>query len=213
MEEEEKNSGIDTSCKLATAETEFEIIQRAFPTEVKGEVNSLLTKFTVETKISHEWGERVTLGQEIIVVPHRNYYNPPYSLLASKFSEVEKDILNCISSRNHNGYIRQKAILNIINSNNYWTIPYIVRIIGEYVIEILNDIDNNFEIINKSNLTSFVKQNLEFHNRTRSRVGSYWHCYFRRQFPEILKGIRVPEEQRYVGFRLLNKIDKLVNDK
>jgi len=104
--------------------TELEIIQNAFPIEIQSEVNSLLTKITVETKISHKWG-----------------------------------------------------------------------------------------IINKSHLISFVRQNPDFYSRTRSRIYSYWDCDFRRQFPEILKGVRMPENQRYVGFRLLNKIDKLINDK
>jgi hypothetical protein len=193
--------------------TEFEIIQKAFPVEIRGEVNSLLTKFTVETKCATHRGESVVIGEEKFEIPDRIYYNPPYSLTNSKFTQKEREILNCIFSRHNDGYIRQKAIQNIIGADNNWTIPYIVRIIGEYVIEILNDIENNFEIINKSNLTSFVRQNPAFYNRARARVSSYWGCYFRRQFPEIVKGIRVSEEQRYVGFRLLTKIDKLINDK
>jgi len=193
--------------------TELEIIQKAFPVEIRGEVNSLLTKFAIETEISTRGFETVAIGQEKFEIPQRIYYNPPYSLASSKYTRKEQEIINCIFSRHHNGYIRQKAIQNIICSKSSWTIPYIIRIIGEYVIEILDDIDNNFEKIDKSNLISFVRQNPEFYNRTHSRVCSYWHCYFRRQFPEILKGIRMSEEQRYVGFRLLNKIDKLVNDK
>ena len=193
--------------------TEFEIIQKAFPVEIREEVNSLLTKFTIETKHSTQGFETVVIGEEKFEIPYRIYYNPPYSLVNSKFTQKEQEILNCIFSRNENGYIRQKAIQNIIASSNNWTLPYIVRVIGEYVIEILNDINNNFETINKSNLISFVQQNPKLYNQTRSRISSYWDCYFRRQFPEMLKGIRVPEEQRYVGFQLLSKIDKLINDK
>ena len=193
--------------------TELEIIQKAFPVEIREEVNSLLTKFAVETKFSTKGFEVVVIGQEKLEIPQRVYYKPPYSLAMSKFTQKEQEILNCIFSRHENGFVRQKSVQNIIGSNNIWTVPYIVKIIGEYVIEILNDIDNGFEIINKSNLISFVQQNPDFYNRTRSRVGSYWDCYFRQQFPEILNGIRTPEKQRYVGFRLLNKIDKLINEK
>jgi hypothetical protein len=191
---------------------ELEVIQKAFPVEIRGEINSLLTKFAVETKYATHRGESVAIGEEKIEIPDRIYYNPPYSLTNSKFTQKEKEILNCIFLFLENGYIRQKAIQNIICSSNSWTIPYIVRIIGEYIVEILNDINNNFEIINKSNLISFARQNPEFYNRTRARINSYWDCYFRQQFPEIVKGIRVSEEQRYVGFRLLTKIDKLIND-
>jgi len=192
---------------------ELEVIQKAFPVEIRGEVNSLLAKFAIETKHSTIGFETVMIGQEKLEIPQRIYYSPPYSLTNSKFTQKEQEILNCIFSRHNNGFIRQKAVQNIVGSSNNWTVPYIVKIIGEYVIEILNDIENNFEILNKPNLVSFVQQNPEFYNRTRSRVGSYWDCYFRRHFPEILNGVRVSEKQRYVGFRLLNKIDKLINEK
>ena len=35
---------------------EHEIIQNVFPIEIQSEVNSLLTKITVETRFSHKWG-------------------------------------------------------------------------------------------------------------------------------------------------------------
>ena len=195
--------------------TELEKIQKAFPVEIREEVNSLLTKFAVETKFSTNYCETVVIGEEEIKMPYRIHYNSPYSLAGSIFTQKEQEILNCIFSRHGNGYIRQKAIQNIIKSDNIWAIPYIVRIIGEYILEILDDIDNDFELINKSNLTSFVRQNPKFYNQTRARIISYYYCYWRRRFkfPEKIKGIRVPKEQRYVGFRLLNKIDKLINEK
>lgn len=189
---------------------EIGIIQKAFPLEVRREVDSLLTKLDVETRHSTKGFERVTIGRETLYIPSRIYYKPPYSLVDPKFTGTEREILNCIFSRHYNGYIRQKAILNIINSDRNWTTPYIVRIIGEYVIEILKDINNHFEAINKLNLVSFIRQNPEFYNRTHSRVNSYWNCYYRSQFPEKLKGIKVPEKQRYTGFQLLSKIDELI---
>ncbi len=190
--------------------TEIEIIQKAFPVEVREEVNSLLTKFNIETIHTTKGFEKVVVGKEIIDIPTRIYYKPPYSLVDSKYTQTERKILNCIFSRHNDGYIRQKAILNIIDSDSNWTTPYVVRIIGEYVIEVLKDINNHFEKINKPNLASFIRQNPDFYNRTYSRVSSYWDCYFRHQFPEKLKGIKVPEKQRHIGFQLLNKIDRLI---
>ena len=160
--------------------TELEIIQKAFPVEIREEINSLLTKFAVETKFSTKGFEVILTGQEKLEIPQRVYYKSPDSLTNSKFTPKEQEILNCLFSRHDNGFIRQESVRNIIGSNNNWTVPYIVKIIGEYVIKILNDINTSFEIINKSNLISFVQQNPEFYNRTRSRVGSYWDCYFRR---------------------------------
>jgi hypothetical protein len=89
--------------------TELEIIQKAFPVEIREEINSLLTKFSVETKHSTLGFESIAIGQEKFEIPQRIYYNPPYSLVNSKFTQKEQEILNCIFSRHHNGYIRQKA--------------------------------------------------------------------------------------------------------
>lgn len=191
--------------------TEFEIIQKAFPSEVQEELNSLLTRFEIETKHSTIRFEETIVGKEFIQIPSRIYYNPPYSLVDSKFTQIEKEILSCIYSRHHNGFIRQKAIMNTIHSDNYWTTPYIVKIIGEYVIEILNDINNNFGTINKTNLILFIQKNPEFYNRICSRVESYWDCYYRYQFPKKLNNIKVTGKLRYVGFQLLDKIDELIS--
>ncbi|NDV58229.1 hypothetical protein [Bacteroides sp. 519] len=191
--------------------TEIAVIQEAFPLEIREEIKSLLTKFDIETMHSTKGFEKAVVGEGIIDIPSRIYYRPPYSLNDSKFTQTEKEILNCIFSRHSDGYIRQKAILNIISSDKEWTIPYVMRIIGEYVIEILIDINKHFERINKSNLVLFIQQNPAFYNRIHSRVGSYWDCYYRYQFPEKLKGIKVPEEQRYVGFQLLDKIDRTIS--
>lgn len=191
--------------------TEAEIIRNAFPPEVREDVDSLLVKFDVGAIHSTKGFDRVVVEKEMIDIPSRIYYNPPYSLTNSKFTQIEMEILNCIFSRHYDGYVRQEAVLNIISSDKNWTIPYIVRIIGEYVIEILRDIDARFETINKANLVSFIRQNPAFYNRTRSRVSSYWDCYYRGQFPEKPGGVKIPEKQRYIGFQLLDKIDKLMD--
>ena len=191
---------------------EVEIIQSAFPLEVRKNVDSLLAKFTIETKHSTKGAETVTIGNDAVKIPSRIYYNPPYALSDSKFTNAEREILSCIFSRHHHGFVRQKAIQNILASNSYWTTPYIVMAMGEYVVEILSDIDNNFEAIDRVNLISFIRQNPKFYSRTCSRISSYWGCYYRQQFPKKRNGIRVAKEERYVGFRLLDRIDKLVND-
>lgn len=189
---------------------EKEIIQKAFPYEAREEVNSLLTKFNIQTTHPTNAFEKAFLAKQTIDLPTRIYYKPPHYPINAKLTQTEKDLLNCIFSRHHDGYIRQKAIQNILHSQNDWAIPYLVRIIGEYVIQILEDINNHFQTINAPNLTSFIRQNPEFYNRTRSRVSSYWNCYYRHRFSEKLNGIRTPEQQRYVGFQLLSKIDRLL---
>lgn len=189
---------------------ENEGIWQAFPVEERANLISLFLKFDIETKHSAMSGEMVSLGMETIKIPSRIYWKPPYSLNNAKLTIAEKEIINCIFSRHDNGFVRQKAIRNIIDSDKIWVIPYILRITGEYVIEILIDIDTRFEMINARNLVSFIKENPAFYNRTRARVQSYWNCYYRRQYPEKIRNIKVSEEQRYVGFRLLNKIENLL---
>ena len=81
---------------------------------------------------------------------------------------------------------------------------------GEYVIQILSDLNDTFDFMDRENLKQFIQQNPVFYAKIQARISSYWSCYYRTKFPEKLNGIRVAENKRYVGFQLLTKMDKLL---
>lgn len=197
-----------------------ELIVKSFPQELKNSVISLLEKLNLETECQTVCSEVAVLRNETIIFPYRVYYKIPninfvYKeeknlFLKSQKDPIEADILNCIFSRHDNGFVRQEAIKNLTLSTNYWVAPYLVRIMGEYIIQILSDLNDAFDFMDREKLKQFIQQNPVFYAKTQARISSYWFCYYRTKFPEKLNGIRVIENKRYVGFQLLTKIDKLL---
>lgn len=73
--------------------------------------------------------------------------------------------------------------------------------LGEYVIEIIDDIYRGVPHFDRAVLATFIRENPAFYRLTRDRVMSYWNCNYRSQF---LRG-------DYVGFKLLRELDALIH--
>jgi hypothetical protein len=176
-------------------------IKRAFPSAISGELIELFRYSLMKPTHTSPDFFSVVLKEEELIIPGRIYYDETALEQLEPLSAIQKVIVYCLFSRHHNGFTRQKCISKIISSQNEWSMPFIVQIIGEYVIEILNDIFESRNSINKGNLKNFVLSNRELFIRTRDRVASYWDCYYRTQFPK---------KETYVGFKILAYIDHIV---
>ena len=53
------------------------------------------------------------------------------------------EILHCIYSRHHDGFVRQRHIEAVLDSTHPWVIPYVIQLIGEYVIEIVQAVQRS----------------------------------------------------------------------
>ncbi|WP_430426976.1 hypothetical protein [Parasphingorhabdus sp.] len=170
-------------------------LARAFPskfqTQAKRVCGSILRYSLPGSK---DWIGRfnVNVNDEVIWVPSRVYFEKvPFD-----FAHIDEDehlMQQCIFTRHHSGYKRQAALAKIISSNKSWTLPFIVFLVGEYVIEILDDIYADLSGIDDDKLGQFLANNPEFHLLTRERVVSYWDVYYRRNIPR----------NEYVGFKIL----------
>lgn len=190
----------------------YDIIKQAFPKEIRESINILLSKFKIETEHTSLGSDLFIIKGEEVSIPQRIYYKAPDLNSLAAYTAIEKDIINGLFSRHFDGYIRQKALQNLLASDNYWVTPYIVQIMGEYVIEILFDLNEGFELLNKKNVIGFIKENPTFYSKTKDRVASYWDCYYRLKFPNKIRGVKVKKEDRYVGFRLMDKIENLLKN-
>ncbi|NEX92905.1 hypothetical protein [Caulobacter sp. 17J65-9] len=112
-------------------------------------------------------------------------------------SRVESGVLACLLTRHHDGYVRQRALDSVLASQAPWAAPFIVRLIGEYVVEILDEIEAAFEREVSQPVREFVAENPEFVRLTKARVESYWDCYHR----------HIPRET-YAGFKLLARLER-----
>lgn len=132
---------------------------------------SLLTPFVVR------------VGGEDVQIPGRIYNAELSSRATDSFSTIERSVLACLYTRHHDGYVRQRHLRDVIQLSHPWVVPFVVQLIGEYVIEILWDIQRALGQLDtapqRAQYGVFAADNASFVDVTARRVTSYWNCYYR----------------------------------
>jgi len=80
--------------------------------------------------------------------------------------------------------------------------PFVLKLLGEYVVEILFAIQSNVSALDASIYRRFVKENPEFMEKTRQRMISYWDCYYRRDY----------RRDEYIGLKLFSHFKALARE-
>lgn len=139
---------------------------------------------SITSTYSRSWPD-ITVNGEPVDIPYRIYNPVPPSDLAPGGSQVAVAI-DCLYTRHHDGFVRQKSLQQVIASDQTWTIPFVVQLLGEYVIEICEDIRRYAETDLPRRpemvrgLKSFAADNPDFIVLTQQRATSYWDAYYRR---------------------------------
>jgi hypothetical protein len=87
------------------------------------------------------------------------------------------------------GFVHQRWLGMLLEADEPWVVPFIIQLLGEYVIEICRDIERfaRSELPAHSalrqHLSAFLNDNPCFAELTRQRAISYWGCYYRYQHP------------------------------
>jgi hypothetical protein len=170
---------------------------RAFPAGLQDEAAVALSVFPENPRISPAFSVRV--ADESVVLPYRIYHNPGMIDTVS-LNGVERELVDCLLTRHHDGVVREKHLSQIVSRDHIWIPPFVVQLVGEYVIEILHVIQQNLTLLNTSMYARFLRLNPELLKLTRQRVTSYWNCYYRSFRPED-----------YVGFQVLDFFETLVD--
>lgn len=187
-----------------------EILLNAFPRTLKKDVESVLDILPFEVNevklcdgkihkvenLIHLDFQTVILEDEHLSIPNRLYFNEPELEKEQKLTNIQKAILNCIYLRHHNGFVRQRR-LEKINCNEYWITPFTFKLLGEYVLEILEVLDGQIDNNKLENYKRFAIENPKYYQQTESRMISYWNEYYRRKFPKL---------KLYVGKIILDQI-------
>ncbi|MFG1827779.1 GNAT family N-acetyltransferase [Microbispora bryophytorum] len=134
---------------------------------------------------------RVTVGDDGVTIPRR-IYNPEVSPeTLDGLTTLQRTILHCLYTRHHDGYVRQRHLRRIIGSLEPWVLPYVVHLVGEYVLEIVTDIDTALGDLGTPGspthqaYSRFLSGNSRFLTLIQQRVVSYWACYHRWEFPRL----------------------------
>jgi hypothetical protein len=122
---------------------------------------------------------------EPVVIPARIHNPEPSPGAVAGMSRVEVVVTAAIYSRHHDGYVRQRQLGTLLGADEPWTAPFIVQLLGEYVIEICRDIEwfarTAFPArpAMQESMSAFFSENRCFAALTRQRAISYWSCFYR----------------------------------
>ena len=174
----------------------------AFPINLKQDVEIVLAflidkNFDIHSTIE----EKIILDGQKLIIPGRIYFDKPDETIANSLTINQQTILNCIYLRHHNGFVRQQNLEKLIhNVKDYYVIPFIFQLLGEYVMEILTVADKHINEKTINNYLKFFRENPKYRQRTESRMISYWDVYYRRNKYKNLK--------EYIGWQIFNRIKK-----
>lgn len=128
---------------------------------------------------------------EPVVIPSRIYVaEPAPEALPDGLPDVQRTILACLYTRHGNGFVRQRRLREILPSRQPWVVPFVVQLIGEYVIEIVTDVLRGLpELLDPASGSGeqygrVLTDNPAFLTLTSHRVASYWNCYYRNRYAD-----------------------------
>jgi hypothetical protein len=103
--------------------------------------------------------------------------------------------------RHHNGFVRQKSLERLVDNTDYYVVPFIFKLLGEYVVEILFVV---VRCINEKTIDQYLKfigENEKYWQQTESRMISYWNVYYR----------AIPKYKKlndYIGKQIIDRINE-----
>ncbi|NKY39261.1 hypothetical protein [Cellulomonas septica] len=135
----------------------------------------------------------VVLDKETVTLPGRIYHDalPPDTPFTRLLSPV---VAACAYTRHHDGYVRQRSLRTLLRGPSAleaWVVPYVVKLVDEYVVEIVADVAaflTEVDVEGSPQQRAYgrvLAQNPEMLRLLSARVSSYWDCYHRRRHPRL----------------------------
>lgn len=176
----------------------------AFPVEHQAIALSA-AEVAVRMLADKQWTERfaVTVNGQQILIPARLRFATEH------FALTEKDApwicVRALQTRSFNGYERQRAARDLLADFPAWGAPFIVALIGEYLVEILVDVTSAMTPEMERTLGAFAADNKPYWETTKRRVASYWNAYYRHTPNGYYRTAFTRRE--YVGFQIIDRIE------
>lgn len=133
----------------------------------------------------------VEVQGETVTIPSRIYNEEPVADLQRSLTPTQQSIVHCLYTRHHDGLVRQRHVEQIVACDAPWVVPFVMQLVGEYVLEILEAIGRGLPGLSAPGSAQrrlygqFIARNPAFFARTERRVVSYWSCYYRWKYEEF----------------------------
>jgi hypothetical protein len=135
------------------------------------------------------------IGRDIVYIPRR--------LLFCRLTETTLNNLplgaKALLTRSTDGYLRQRALKEILGIQQPWVAPFVVLAIGEYGVEIAENITASMGTFDRALYEAFVRENRKLMRTLRGRAISCWDRYYRQQYPD---------RSSYPGVALLRELER-----
>ncbi|MFJ8039616.1 hypothetical protein ACIRBX_03760 [Kitasatospora sp. NPDC096147] len=159
----------------------------AFPSELAADVRAVLALLpAAEHRPVESFAVRV--GDEVLAIPERLHHAELPTATVELLTPRQRKVLHCLYTRHHDGRVRQRHLAPLLTATDPWVVPYTVRLLGEYVLEILTDLRDGYRELlvpgarGHAVYGQFVLDNPEFFARTERRLVSYWSEYHRHAY-------------------------------
>lgn len=166
-------------------------LAEAFPRRLGADARAALSVLPV-ARLQPAAPFRVLVSGEVVTIPYRIHPAEPSADRVAELPPVQRAIVHCWYTRHHDGRVRQQHLERIIGLAQPWVAPFVVRLIGEYVDEIVQVVRQNLlhALTDPASVLgdvygAFAAENPRFVARTGQRVASYWDCYHRRRYPTL----------------------------
>lgn len=162
-------------------------------------------KIVAQRLAPRQWTERFAVlveGEEVLIPARLHFLDEQ----VTSASDAESwPFVRALQTRSNDGFERQRATRDLLGRPQPAFAPFIVALIGEYVVEILEDIFAGMTPEFECQIGSFLAANPPYWNTIKRRVTSYWNAYYRARW---LQDQGRPERRNeYVGTRLVERLD------
>jgi len=154
--------------------------RRAFPADARPQAEQAFTTLSRFVDDAYRQGaERYVVAGQEIALPRRLHFAGLGIGKVERLSPAPA----CLVSRSTDGHLRQAAVRSLFAANEAWVGPYVVSLLGEYVLEIVEDISAALPLLDRPLYADFVRENPAALRTLRARATSYWNVYHRTEYP------------------------------
>ena len=159
------------------------IEERSFPSHLADDVRTVVVLLARNGPHAARSTFPVRVGGEALDIPWRVYYPSADARAAIALGGNAGLIAACLGTRHHDGYLRQLCVGKLLHIPEPWVVPYVIELLGEYVIEISNGIAQALQGKPIDAVMDFARDNRPHVQQRLQRAISYWNAYYRYAFP------------------------------
>ncbi len=124
----------------------------------------------------------VRVAEELLHIPYRTYYDKQQLLNCMDSPNEIGAIALCLGTRHYDGFMREKCLHRLLTYDRDWIAPFVLQLLGEYVIEVIQPIHEQFMAGVETKYIVFFRQNPAYCQYLEQRAISYWNEYYRSRY-------------------------------